>query len=657
MKMLTLIILFVIGTKAIINPHGPTIVNDYTNCLIHLMDTDFNNSGLLIFANTNHVSTSVINIRNKLLEYIHASGRYSVQVTSPGIEVAVCGEHDRNNFLQTFDKFEAVPLADYFVIIIDSYSEFTYLASKLLRNRSWNPRAKFAILLLNFVSDETSNTEHVENILTCLYRFNVVNIVVIVPEPNKIRNALIYGWRPYDPPKYCGYDNETAKNRLIKENICEKGKVKYNTGVFKDRLPSNMKGCVLYILALERQPFVSSDESEPNMEMMLINEMLATINYEPKYEILNAYRGEREITEWNGAIRELVSRRGNILLGGIFPDNDVHEDFECSTSYLGDSYTWVVPRAYPLPRGLSLILIFARNVWVVVVIVFFICAFVWRILGQLSRDTIRNKTIFHCFLSTWICTLGFCTYLRPKNETLRVFFVFFNLYCIMCLTAYQTKLIDVLRNPSFEHQIETVEELVSSDLKFGGFEELHDLFHNSSDPFDYQLGEKWVDVEDISQAMIDVAIHRNFSLLCSRLELAHISAKMPELSDGFGNYKYYAFEMNEFSVPMEIVSMKGFPFMKEFSKILANIKQLGSNAKVRRLFSAWNMRRRAKLLRTSNMQAADVVALSLRHLQGGFLVLLFGYVIGTLAFIGEIIVNSNYVHKKFSQCQKSFKKE
>lgn len=654
--MLILLFIFLIETKAIINPYGPTIVNDYTNCMMQLMEANFKKPGLLIFADTDNVSTSVTRIRSEILKYIHQNIQFSVQVLSPGNEEEICGAED-SHVLHNFDDFEAIPLADYFVIIVDNFSDLKRLVSKLIRSRSWNAHAMFIVLLFNFVSNDKTNVDFVEHILTCLFRFNVINIVIVVPQANKIRNSFVYGWKPYDPPMYCGYNNETAKNRLIKENICEKGIVKYKRGVFEDRVPANMEGCVLYVLALERKPFVSADDQDPNIEQLLINELLKNLNFKINYEIINTTRGEKVLGQWDGALKELIKKRGNVLIGGIFPDNDIHEDFECSSAYLGDSYTWVVPKAYPSPRWLPLIIIFEKIVWASFICVFIICVFTWRILGQVSNDTNYNRTFNHCFLSTWICSLGFGTYFRPNKECLRVFFVFLNLYCILCLTAYQTKLIDVLRNPTFQYQIKTIEELVLSGLKLGGFEELHDLFYNSSDPFDNQLGEQWIDVDDISKAMIDVAVYRNFSLLCSRLELAHTATKIPELSDSFGNFKYYAFEMNVFTVPMEMVAMKGFAFMKVFSKKLGILKQSGVNVGIRRHFVSLNNIRRAKISRSLGIAKPDIDALTLQHLQGGFLALSLGYVLGTFTLLMEVIVSSRFLRNRFSQCLASLKRD
>lgn len=647
------ILVLTVKSDAIINPYGPTVISDYINCINTIIEKEFNIPGLLIFANTNNVSTSVSRIRTELLKIINKEIKYSVEVMSPEKEVEVCDQDNHNLGVLHVDLFVTVPAANYFVIIIDSYQDFSYLASKLIRSRSWNPFAKFVIILFNFVKDDKINIESVEKVLSCLFKYNAIDIIVAVPQANQFRNAIIYSWRPYDPPEYCGYFNETAKDRLVVQNICERGFLKYNKVIFDNKIPNDLNGCVMNILALPRQPFISENSYDANIEKIMINRMLRRFKIKASYQLINGQRGEREnIGEWNGGLKKLASKTGHMLLGGIFPDFDVHEDFETSTTYLADAYTWVVPRAPKSAAWVGLVIIFQSLVWYSVIAGFVLCGLTWKIIGQFSRDSVGNSSFDHCFLNTWITILGFVSYLHPTKESLRVFFAFLNIYCLLFLTAYQTKLFDVLTNPSFEYQIQTVEDLVDSGLQFGGFEELHDLYYNSSDPFDYYIGEQWTDVDNITKAMIDVAVHRNFSLLCSRLELAHISAITPELSDSTGTYKYYAFVDNMFTVPIETIALKGFPFMKEFSKTITLFKQSGLNEALRHHFATFSERRRARLLRTLLRQKSDVNPLSVDHLQGGFLALAFGYVSGTLVLIIEIIIKTKYIQKKFSQIKR-----
>lgn len=638
----------IVAAEAIINPRGPTVALDFTNCVSTIVENDFIEPGVLIFANYNNASSSVFKIRAELFKRLHEKARYTIEVKAPQKEVDICDNYNEKFGILHRDIYEARLLGEYYIIIIDTYGDFPYLVSRLVRSQSWNPNAKFIIFLFNF-SAEKANKQFAEKILSCLFKYNVLNIVVIVPQANNVRKAIIYAWRPYDPPTYCGYFNETAQDRLYIQNICEKGILKYKTKVFEAKMPIDMKGCVLYIIALKRQPFVSIDENDANIEKKLIDEVAKRYRLTTSYEIITANRGERENDgRWNGALKELMLKKGQVLLGGIFPDFDVHEDFECSVPYLADSYTWVVPRAYHSPPWIALFIIFQKFVWYSVIAGFSICALFWRILGHLSRDSPRNKSLEHCFFNAWICSLGFCAYLRPTTSSLRLFFVFFNIYCILVVTAYQTKLIDVFNNPTLEYQLQTIEELVESELKFGGSEELHDLFSNSSDPINIYVYDHWINVYDKSQAMMDVTVHRNFSLLCSRLELAHVSAIVPELSDQFGNFKYYAFDTNMFSVPMETVALRGFGFMGRISAGLSVFKQVGINEAVRREFKSFNTIRRAKLLR-SLLSEKSGNALSLLHLQGGFLVLALGYTSGTLVLILEIVYNSELFRRRFAR--------
>lgn len=619
-----------------------TSVRYLVNCVINIMEDSFSKNGYLVFGNVNTTNHFVERIRNDILKTIHGGNKYVIQLSDLDKE-PICREDDKRetNYLH-METYKGMHVADYFVMIIDDYKEFTYLARKMIRSRFWNPYAKIIIMLIRFTKNDVQNQNYIAKMLDCLFYYNAFNVVIGVPQANNARNSVIYSWKPYEPPNFCGFFNESAQNRLIVQNICERGSLKYNKALFENKLPADMKGCPLQILALERKPFISNDESAPNIEKFLVHTILNKFNFSVKYKSVSGFRGERnEKGEWNGAIEELIMRKGLILLGGIFPDFEVNEDFEYSSTYLADSYIWVVPRAYPSPPWVSLTITFHNLVWYSAIVGFLLCVISWKFLGQLSGDTLYNKTLGHCFLNTWLCLLGFSAYIRPRKQGLRLFFVFLNIYCIIFLTAYQTKLIEVLQNPTYESQIVNIEELVQSDLKFGGSEELHDLFINSSDPMDYVVGTRWIDISNVSEALREMILYRNLSVLCSQLELAYLSAILPELHDSSGAYNYYSFSTATFSVPLEMIALKGFPFMKEISRLLNFHKQIGINALVRRYFDYSNTKKRTKLLLSIQNNKEIFKPLSIQHLRGGFFALAVGILGGVILLFLEI--SSRYV--------------
>lgn len=112
-----------------------------------------------------------------------------------------------------------------------------------------------------------------------------------------------------DLPKYCGYFNETAENRSFVDNVCDHVKPKYNRDLLNYDIPSDMKGCVIKVLTLEKHPFVS--ENDPNIEMNVINATVTQFTFKINYPIIRGYRGEREKDRnWSGALNLLMSKQG-----------------------------------------------------------------------------------------------------------------------------------------------------------------------------------------------------------------------------------------------------------------------------------------------------------------------------------------------------------
>lgn len=52
-------------------------------------------------------------------------------------------------------------------------------------------------------------------------------------------------------------------------------------------------------------------------------------------------RGEVEGDgKWSNLLGMIRGDMCHFVLGGFFPDNDVHDDFDVTVPYLDDTYTW-----------------------------------------------------------------------------------------------------------------------------------------------------------------------------------------------------------------------------------------------------------------------------------------------------------------------------
>ncbi|XP_068631420.1 ionotropic receptor 21a-like [Battus philenor] len=613
----------------------------YSSCIIQLMNIYFDKPGYLVFASSYNGTRTTESIRSDLLSHINGNKYFSVQVTSPLNVTTVCSfDNERIDVIHTNPYFEYK--GDYYIAIAESYTEFTYLAKVITQTPSWNAKAKFIVVLFNFAGSSKLAMLGVEKIMDHLFNFNAINVIILSPQPENVRKIPIYAWKLNEYSKACGFLSQNSTNMYMIKNVCSLGVIENDTDMFTNKIPSSLEGCNLHILALERQPFISENENDPNIEKLYINEMASKHKLQTKYSILKMSRGERN-PYWNGALKELSLQKGHVLLGGIFPDYDVHEDFESSTTYLGDSYAWVVPRASSSPRWLALIHIFQKYVWFSTIATFGLCVLAWRILGQLSGDSYYHINIFHCLLNTYVSGLGFPAYVRPVKNSLRVFFAFFSIFCLIFVTAFQAKLIAMLRHVTFQNQIKSVEDLIDSGLKFGGPEELHDLFDNSSGVVDTQIEKEWINVENVAKALVDVTVHRNFSVLCSRLELSYLSSVMPELRDNLGHHKFFVFKQNTFTVPIEMIARKGFPIMERISHTFNLLNQIGLSEILHKKLYFFNQQKKALVILPSKIHKSNVAALSTKDLQGGFFVLALGVTFGVVVFVIEIIIDIIFV--------------
>lgn len=91
----------------------------------------------------------------------------------------------------------------------------------------------------------------------------------------------------------------------------------------------------------------------------------------------------------------------------------------------------------------------------------------WLIFGRLLPERKPHKQFLLCLLNSWCISLCVSANNRPEFTTLRIFFLMYTLYALNATTVYTSKLITKFAHPSYEEQIDTIEEIIESGLPFG----------------------------------------------------------------------------------------------------------------------------------------------------------------------------------------------
>lgn len=111
--------------------------------------------------------------------------------------------------------------------------------------------------------------------------------------------------------------------------------------------------------------------------------------------------------------------------------------------------------------------IFEYSTWLLVCVLFVLCAITWYILGRATSEQIAHRKLDLCFFNTFGMMMSVTVNNRPYLSPLRIFFVTIALYDINLATIYTSKLINVFTNPPYDDQIDTIEEIVDSRLPIG----------------------------------------------------------------------------------------------------------------------------------------------------------------------------------------------
>lgn len=122
-----------------------------------------------------------------------------------------------------------------------------------------------------------------------------------------------------------------------------------------------------------------------------------------------------------------------------------------------------------MPQWLAMLTIFEYITWIVFCLMFILSAVAWYFFGRATPEQPTHKKVILCTLNCWAVVLGVSANNRPSWSPLRVFFLTLALYGMNFTTIYTSKLVNVFTHPAYEDQIDTIEEIIGSNLPIGEF--------------------------------------------------------------------------------------------------------------------------------------------------------------------------------------------
>lgn len=163
----------------------------------------------------------------------------------------------------------------------------------------------------------------------------------------------------------------------------------------------------------------------------------------------------------------LLNKTCDIVVGGIYPDNEIHADFDVTLPYLSDSFTWFVHLATLRDPWKGLIVIFKTETWLLLNCILIVSGLCWYFFGKTMPEKIQHKQLPLCMLNAWSVFIGLAANNFPTQTPLRIFFITLAIYSLNVITIYTSKLITVFTQPAYNNQLETIQDIIDKGLPIG----------------------------------------------------------------------------------------------------------------------------------------------------------------------------------------------
>ncbi|KAJ9591263.1 hypothetical protein L9F63_002196 [Diploptera punctata] len=496
-----------LGLLFLLLPSVSTLSQELTTCIFRIAHQYFTPGRPLLVS----LSSTAKNINN-MLQILHSESNWPFLIKSFGSETVYNDYDDIAKHFSYIIFVQTLQEDDDVIEIMGEQIEEIELSD------CWNPRAKFLIVIAGPLSQERE--ELAQDVAEELWRtYKIVEVVILIPElgeeseaygdeeqnevdvdgeqnevddnddnedqgnyedddeqkftyANDDKNIIafeLYAWIPYQSSEICAEVNIF----LIDKWIAAEGNFETLTNLYPSKIPHFFNGCPIVVSPMEAPPIyvMAVNYTDENgvvhydytgYEPALMKAILTLMNFTIVYNHIpmeDAYNTRVQ------SLFDLRSGRMDVVMGCIPLHPIVGSMNDYTDVIYGDDVLWLVPCGKPNPRMQQVGKIFSVSLWCAVISVIIVSAIImWQITKHSVGESPGYKSIPICLVNLWAVTLGVGVTEQPRTARQRTVFLFLVWYSFAINLLFQTYFTSILVDPGISAQIETRDELYSSDL-------------------------------------------------------------------------------------------------------------------------------------------------------------------------------------------------
>jgi hypothetical protein len=411
---------------------------------------------------------------------------------------------------------------------------------------------------------------------------------------------------------------------------------------------SNFHGCVLRASTYVHEPFVISNNKkdinvtqyseglEIGVLQTIASQLNFTVEYLPEPDSMNYKR--RRLYE------EVSKKQSDVGFAAAAHSSHAIDERDYTIGYVRETVKWFGPLPKPVPHWKGFVILFTPLMWLLVLIVYLIASIIFWSLANVHRSVnehVSYKNPVVCFFHTFSVVLGEAVFVRPQTWFLRSFFVVWVYYCLLINTAYQSSLISVLTQPRFEPTVDTVEELVHSQMPYGYTTLVKHWYNESEDAASKTILADGIECPSLDHCLKRIISTQDFAVCGLGYHMLYLSYKKIYSYDARGP-KFIPFKDEVLSYLASMFFRTGSPHLESFNRIIYRLVESGM---VQNLWESIKLQHTAKKEQAgyeygdggTDGGRSDAVVLTVDHLHGAFILILLGLACGLVVFLGELI--------------------
>jgi len=533
---------------------------------------------------------------------------------------------------------------------------------------SWNPRGRF--LVVATVSSNEPAHLLAANICSILWQLaRIVNVVVLIPNQFAYRplHAMsttkttaadrlnLYTWFPFNLGR-CGEIQEVILlDKWVFEN---NGRFTGNAHLYPAKVPKNFMGCPIKSGILGIDPYVIMTENYTQTDgstaykltglsveiLKLVCEKmnLTTLFLAPSPNLdLDSFVNHRE--ELDDGISDVLT--GCIPLNLLF----VTSSFDATIPYTFVNLKMLVPCPKAIPGTENILTTFSLSVWLTIGLVLLLTTtvFWYASIGpyrSVCNETQTYQSLSNCFHNVWAVFVGVSVPQQPTNSSLRVLFFLYVCFCFAISTIFQAFFVSYLVEPKYEKMLESLEELLDSDVVYGEHPGIKYVQYTVS----YTEFLKFVEHKELKEDCSDpwkcverMITKRDMASVIAPVFATYVAKEMGTVDVG---KVICSPDQVAYSASLIILFKKGNPLLGRFNILMRRYLEAGL------LEMHWTeLQHRASLKgggRFTEAAGDMFFVFTVSHLMPAFVVLLVGALLSLVVFIVELIVKCLFKRRR-----------